>query len=187
MKPYIKRKKLGGIELKNKLFLLFLLFLTTILNASDIIKIDYSDVKIEKFNISYFLDKEDNESIQSIQNKKFKTISNYYSFGQSPITLWIKLQIQNTTSIKKQLHIHNDFAYFSKEITIFELINNKFHDQNVYNILQESNNKLNGSILIYPLKLNPKDSITLYMKIKPIVTQALNLKIYDEKIIFQHL
>ena len=67
------------------------------------------------------------------------------------------------------------------------MINNKFHDQNVYNILQESNNKLNGSILIYPLKLNPKDSITLYMKIKPIVTQALNLKIYDEKIIFQHL
>ena len=177
----IEQKKKGEIELKNKLIILFFISFISVLNASNIIEINYGDIKIKKFNIDYILDSNNSLSVQEIKNANFKTISSHHSFGNIPDTLWVRIDIQNITEIERNIFLHNDFAYFSKEITIYEFVNDKLLDQNVYNILEEENNKLTGSVLVYPIKFQAKTSKTIYIKTIPIVTQTANLKIYDEK------
>ena len=137
-----------------KIVILLFILLTTILNASNSVSIGYNGTNIKKFNIDYFLDEENSFSIDTIKEVNFKSSSNYTSFGNIPSTLWIRLNIINTTEIEKEIFLHNDFAYLSKQITIFEFINNKLIDQNIYNILDnKETNKLTGSVLIYPLKI----------------------------------
>lgn len=181
MKLSIELKMEEGIELNLKITILFLLLCVNLLNASNIIKIDYSSVNIEKFNLSYLLDKKNALSVEKLHTMKFKQTSNKHSFGNTPATLWIKLAIKNETDIKRKIFLHDNFAYFSKKITLYEYVHGKLQDQNIYNILEKESNKLTGSVLVYPLTLKPQTTTTLFIKIVPVVTQIVDLNLYDEK------
>jgi hypothetical protein len=171
-----------GIELKNKLILLFFISIFTLLNASNLITINYGETKIKNFNIGFIRDTNNSININNIQDSKFTTVANMHSFGNTPDTVWLKLDIKNVTDIQKEIFVHNDFAYFSKEITIYEYKDKKLIDQNVYKIFDDKqDNKLTGSVLVYKLKLEEQASKTLYMKIVPNVTHIYNLNIYDDK------
>lgn len=167
--------------MKIKLFLSVFILYATILNAINIIEINYEKLNLENFNVGYILDTDSSYDIDTIKNKKFTSISNHHSFGNTSSTLWIKLEIKNNTKIDKKIFIHNNFAYFSKEITIYEFQNNKLLEQNLYNILEDSSNKLTGSVLVYPLTLDAKNSKIFYIRTTSMVTQTSDLNIYDEE------
>ena len=182
MKHSIEQKTTEGIELKNKLLIFLYISIFTLLNASNLVTINYGKTEIKKFNIGFIKDTNNSINIDNIQESKFTTVANMHSFGNIPDTLWLKLEIKNITDIKKEIFIHNNFAYFSKEITIYEYKDKKLIDQNIYRIFDDKeDNKLTGSVLVYKLKLEKQSSKTLYMKIIPIVTHMYDLKIYDEK------
>jgi two-component system, sensor histidine kinase LadS len=182
MKHFIEQKTREGIELKNKLILLFFISIFTLLNASNIITINYGKTQIKDFNIGFIKDTNNSININNIQESKFTTVANMHSFGNTPDTVWLKLEIKNISDIKREIFIHNDFAYFSKEITIYEYKNKKLIDQNIYKIFDDKqDNKLIGSVLVYKLKLEKQTTKTLYMKIIPTVTHMYELNIYDEK------
>ncbi len=171
-----------GIELKNKLFILFFISIFSLVNASNLITIDYGKTKLKDFKISFIKDNNNSININNIEESEFTTVSNIHSFGNTPDAVWLKLEIKNITDIKREIFIHNDFAYFSKEITIYEYKDKKLKDQNIYKIFDnKQDNKLTGSVLVYKLKLEGKSSKIIYMKIIPIVTHIYNLNIYDEK------
>ncbi len=172
---------MGEIELKIKLFLSLFILYSTFLNAINIIEINYEKLNLESFNVGYILDTESSYNIDTIKNKKFEVISNHHSFGNTSSTLWIKFEIRNNTKIDKKIFLHNNFAYFSKEIVIYEFQNNRLLEQNLYNILEDSSNKLTGSVLVYPLTLDAKSSKVLYIRTTSMVTQTTDLNIYDEE------
>ena len=134
------------------------------------------------FNLGFFKDYNNSVDINKIGDLKFTKVSNHYSFGNISSAVWLKLEIKNITEMEKEIFIHNDFAYFSKEITIYEYQNHKIIDKNIYKTFDNTKeNKLTGSVLVYKLHLEKKGSKTLYIKILPVVTQVYELNIYDEK------
>jgi signal transduction histidine kinase len=179
---FTEQKTRVGIELRNKLLILFFISIFSLLNASNLITINYGKTDIKNFNIGFIRDTNNSININNIQDSKLTTIANIHSFGNTPDTVWLKLEIKNTTDIKKEIFVHNDFAYFCKEITIYEYEDKKLIDQNIYKIFDDiKENKLTGSVLVYKLALEKQSSKTLYMKILPIVTNLYELNIYDEK------
>jgi len=171
----------GEIELSVRIFILFFIFFTIPLNALSPLEVGYEKLKLENFNVGFILDKNNSLSLDEIRESKFKTTSNRHAFGNTPTVVWIKIEIKNTTEIEKEMFLHNDFAYFSKEISISEFTNNKLVDKNIYNTLDKESNKLTGSVLVYPLTIQAQNSKTLYIKTVPVVTQMASLNIYDKK------
>jgi len=161
--------------------LFFLLSLVSLLLSSET-QLNYTDNKLENFTISYVQDKNSSFTIKDIQQMSFTPISNKHAFSGRPGTTWYKLELKNLTKINKEIFLHNNFAYYSKEIDIFEFYCNILVDKTRYNILEDrSSNKLTGSTLIYKLTLPANGKKTIYIKNIPMVSALFDLNIYDKK------
>lgn len=160
-----------------KLFLL--LFFILSLQA---LEINYDHFKYENFKLEYFKDKTNSLTIKQIKKSNFKTINSQNSFSGSVGSVWYRINFKNVSSKTKELFLHDNFAYFSKKIEIYEFSNNTIEDKNQYNILSDAGtNKLAGSTLVYSFKVLPKQVKTLYIKNISMVTSIVNFSIYDQK------
>ena len=128
-----------------KLFLL--LFFILSLQA---LEINYDHFKYENFKLEYFKDKTNSLTIKQIKKSNFKTINSQNSFSGSVGSVWYRINFKNVSSKTKELFLHDNFAYFSKKIEIYEFSNNTIEDKNQYNILSDAGtNKLAGRTLVY--------------------------------------
>jgi len=160
-----------------KLFL-FLIFVISL----QALEINYDHVKYENFELEYFRDKTNSLTIKQIKNSNFKTINSQNSFSGSVGAIWYKIKFKNISSKTKELFLHDNFAYFSKKIEIYEFSNHTLEDKNQYNILSDiDTNKLIGSTLVYSFKVHPKQNKTLYIKNISMVTSIVNFSVYDKK------
>ena len=162
-----------------KLLVILLFFLT--LHASTI-KLHYSSVKYEDFNVSYLLDENSSLTINQIKNMEFNSTHNKHAFNGKTGASWYKINLENTTDLDKKIFLHNNLAYYHKKIDIFEFYNDTMQDKHVYNILEnKSSNQLFGSTLVHKVNVPANDSLTIYMKNTPMVTNLFDLNIYDER------
>ena len=163
--------------LKN--FILSILSFVLSLNALDL---NYTDSKYENFEILYFKDKNASYTVDTLNNVKFKPILNTHSFSGKTGTIWYKLELHNLTEYKKTVILHSNFAYYSKEITIYEYYNKSLIKRNSFDILKKDPfNDLTGSTLLYDVSVDPKSTLTIYIKNKPMVSNLFSLKIYNKK------
>ena len=162
-------------------FLLISTLLSSFLQANPI-ALDYDETNLEDFTLEYFIDKSNLLNIQEVQTKQFSSLSNENTFLGSVGTIWYKIELYNQTNLDKELFLHNDYAYHSKEISIYTYQNKNFIDQEKYSIFKEkSHNKLIGSTLVYPFTLKANRVTTLYIKNTPMISAFMKLKIYDLK------
>ena len=159
-------------------YILFLLFISlSSLNALDL---NYKSSSIENFELEYLVDKKKSMHFLEVLNANFAPIKSVNGFNGNIGTLWYKLELHNLTQLDKSLFLHNDFAYFSKEITIYEVINKQLINQFLYNIIDStSSNKLTGSTIIHPIYIKANSTLTLYIKNEAMVSSIVNFKIYD--------
>ena len=161
-----------------KYFILLLIFLYSSLFA---LEINYKDTKYEHFSIEYLKDVNSSQSVESTIDMPFTPISNTHAFAGKIDNIWYKLKLQNITSLNKEIYLHLSYAYYSKEITIFEFNQKNLLDQNRYNILEDaSSNKMAGSTLIYKVNLKALSSKTIYIKNKAMVSNLFAIKVYNE-------
>jgi len=171
------------ILLKEEKLIKIILYLSLMnfLFAADI-EINYSDKKFENFKLSYIEDKNSSYTISQLQNMQLKPISNRHGISGKTGPTWYRLTLKNVTDIEQKLFLHNSFAYYSKEITIFEFANHKLLDQNIYNILSDKSvNPLIGSTLVYKFFIAAHSQTTLYIKNVPMVSNLFNLNLYNER------
>jgi len=160
--------------------ILLLFLLCNISLASIKIEILYNDIKISNFNIGYIHDNSNLLSIDEIIKLPFENITNQNSFGINHDITWYKLEISNSSNLDKTIYLHNNLAYMSKEIDIFEFRNNQIVDQNKYKLFDDDiSRKLTGSTLVYPIELASNCTKTIYIKNHALAHQLINLKIYD--------
>jgi len=146
------------------------------------LELNSKDEKYENFEILYFKDKASSYTIRTVKNVLFKPIINTHSFSGKTGTIWYKLKLHNLTELKTILVLHNDFAYYSKEISIYIYIHNKLIKQNTFNILKENPfNDLTGSTLLYDVTIEPKSMLTIYIKNEPMVSNLFSLNLYTKK------
>ena len=161
-----------------------LLYCSVLLSASTIstIELDYSDESMDEFTLSYFIDKNGSSTLEEMQNRDFSLVDSTHSFSGKIESIWYKVHFKNSTSIDKTIFLHNKYAYYSKEIDIFELSNNVLYDQHRYNILKDSgSNKLFGATLVHEITIGPKQSVDVFIRSKPMVSNLFNLSIYGQK------
>lgn len=157
------------------------LALIVICSHASVIKLDYANVKFENFNISYFMDKNSSMTINKILNIKFDSIKNSHGLYGQRGNSWYKIDFKNTTANQKEIFLHHDLAYFHKQIEIYEIHNGEMRDQHIYNVLEEKDsNKLLGSSIVHKININSHDSLTVYIKNIPMVSNLFNLNIYDK-------
>lgn len=162
-----------------KILWLFLLF--DMLLSSDNIEILSTNVKILNFDIEYAHNNDNSILVENINKVNFKKTKNQNSFGVNHNITWYKLDINNSSNFDKTIYLHNDIAYMSKEIDIFEFSKDKIVDQNRYKLFDEHiSNKLTGSTLVYPILLFKNSSKTIYIKNTSLIHQLIDLKIYDK-------
>ena len=162
-----------------KLLVILSFFIT--LHASTI-KIDYSNVKYEDFSVSYLIDKNSSLTIDQVKNMDFKSIHNRHGLHGQRGTSWYRITLQNITNLNKEIFLHNNLAYFYKQTDIFEFHNEEMKDKHVYNILEDSSsNKLIGSTLVHKINIPANDTLVIYMKNIPMVSNFFDLNIYDER------
>ena len=162
-----------------KLLVILSFFIT--LHASTI-KIDYSNVKYEDFSVSYLIDKNSSLTIDQVKNMDFKSIYNRHGLHGQRGTSWYRITLQNITNLNKEIFLHNNLAYFYKQTDIFEFHNEEMKDKHVYNILEDSSsNKLIGSTLVHKINIPANDTLVIYMKNIPMVSNFFDLNIYDER------
>ena len=161
--------------------ILIFLSIFIFLNAATL-ELDYADNKIEEFDISYIIDKKSSYTIEQIQDMQFQEIANRHAFSGKTGTTWYKLDLKNITKVQKEIFLHNSFAYYSKEIDIFEFSHEKQVNQERYNILEDKfSNKLIGNTLVYEMTIPPNSKSTIFIKNTPMVSNLFNLNIYDKK------
>ncbi len=161
--------------------ILIFLSIFIFLNAATL-ELDYADNKIEEFDISYIIDKKSSYTIEQIQDMQFQEIANRHAFSGKTGTTWYKLDLKNITKVQKEIFLHNSFAYYSKEIDIFEFSQGKQVNQERYNILEDkSSNKLIGNTLVYKMTIPANSKSTIFIKNVPMVSSLFNLNIYDKK------
>jgi len=157
------------------------IFISITLSAS-FIQLNHVDSKYENFEIEYMVDKNSSYSIENILNKKFSTINNRHAFSGKVGTTWYKIALKNITDVDKKIYLHEDFAYYSKEISIYEFQDKKILKSTDYNILADAQfNALTGSTLIYPLNIAANSNKTIYIKNIPMISHLFDLNIYEEK------
>ena len=162
-----------------KFIIYILLLFSTYIYA---IEINYAPTQFDNFTIEYLEDTAISYKIDDIKKMQFKNISNKNGFGSKLGSVWYRLKIHNTTELSKTIFLHNNFAYYSKEIFIYLFERDKLLDQNKFNILEgQSNKNLIGSMIRYPLTLSPSQEITIYIKNIPMVNSLFDLRVYDEK------
>jgi len=162
-----------------KIFLLLSLVLFSKVFA---LELNYIDKKYENFTLSYIVDKNSSYTIDTVQNMELQEISNRHTFKGKTGDVWYKLELNNTTKLDKNIFIHNYLAYFSKEIMIYEFINNRLIDQDRYNILSnKSSNKLLGSTLVYEIMIKANSTSVVFIRNTPMISNLFDLNIYDKK------
>ncbi|MEA1917073.1 MAG: sensor histidine kinase [Campylobacterota bacterium] len=159
--------------------LLFLFFIFSIANSE--LKIGYTPINEQNFEIEYLFDANNSLKIDEIKNSFFKTTSNSASFGINHNTTWYRLRLNNTTDISKKIYFHNNFAYMSKEIQIFEFIESKLINQSMYRLFDDNiAKKLAGSSVVVEITLPPHVTKSIYVKNSSPIFQFINFEIYDK-------
>jgi len=133
-------------------------------------------------SIQYLIDRNSSLNIYDVKKMQYKTISNTHAFSGHTGTVWYKLDINNTTTLEKELFLHNVFAYYSRKIIFYEVLNDKVIKKTDYNTLEpKEKNKLLGSTLVHKLHIPPNSNLEVFIKNIPMVSELFSLHIYNKK------
>jgi len=145
------------------------------------IKITQDKIALDNFSVAYQHDDSNKLSINEVKKLAFKNINNKNSFSVAHMTTWYKVRLENHSQIPRTLYLHNNLAYMSKQIDIYEFSREQQLDQNRYLLLNSNiGDKLNGSVLCYPIHIKADSEKTIYIKNQALIHQLLDISLYDE-------
>jgi len=157
-----------------KTFFLLLLILSLGLNST------LANNKLQSFSLAFLHDKNSNLSIDEVINKKFTLIPGQNSLSIHHDTVWYKVTLPSSVK-HSQLNLHNELAYLSDHIEIYELIEKTIVKNSFYLLDGNVANKMTGSTLVYPFSTSPNKTKTIFIKNKALIHQLIDIEIYDKK------
>lgn len=162
--------------------LIYLLLLFTTLNSQSIVEIQSDSIKIDKFQIGYFIDKTGNMKFDEIKSQSFIDSFNTLSLGYNAKYTWAKIIIKNTTNKNKNIFIHNIDAFHSTSIHFYELANNRILNALQIDLEHGINQiSMDGANAVFDIYLQPNQTKIVYMRSEVISSQFFKLLILDEE------
>ena len=157
-----------------------LLILIASLYAKSIVPIDSGPIKIEDFQVDYFVDYSNSLSIPEIQNQVFEKNKNAFSLGIDADVTWIRFTLRNESGKARELFIHNLYTYLSYDTRFYEFLDGKMIGKARYSPPQNLHtDQMLGAEAVYPLKLDANQSKTIYLRSHFKAYQVGKIGIYD--------
>ena len=162
-----------------KQFFLLFVFISSIY-AKPIVSIESDPIKIENFQIEYFVDHSKSLSPAEVQGQIFESGKNAFSLGTDADVVWIRFTLQNKSSKRRKLFIHNLYTYLSYDTQFYEFLDGKIVGEAQYSPPQNLHtDQMLGAEAVYPLKLDANQSKTMYLRSHFKAYQVGKIAIYD--------
>lgn len=161
-------------------YLIFLLFCYNLINAKSLIINDHQNI-YDKFQFLYIKDKNSSITYDDIKNEKFiNTSSNQFALGYTKGTLWIKIDIENKSSIG------NNFVLSLGE-SFYEKANLYYIDNGNLKVVKNglftpiSDRSVYSHHLAFNLSITENTSQSIYLELKGKYAYFGNITITKEK------
>ena len=165
-----------------KYFLLFVLIISSLLNATPIININSDNTQLKDFRLEYFKDKTSKMTLQEVKNQEYKADSSTLSLGVFQEDTWLRFKLKNDTNKPQKLYIHNEKGYIANILNFYELL-----DDTTLNSMQivlannkDTQSKMYGTDAVFSLLLDINQTKTIYIKSTMKVMQYPHITIYSE-------
>ncbi len=89
---------------------LFILFISSILNATPTINITTDETKLQNFPLEYFKDDTLKMSLQEVKHQSFITDTSTISLGIFQEIVWYRFKLQNSSKKSQKIFIHNEIS-----------------------------------------------------------------------------
>ncbi|MEA1918743.1 MAG: sensor histidine kinase [Campylobacterota bacterium] len=162
-------------------------FLITLI-ALIITQLSASEHKSVTFEVSYYSDRDTKLSSDDLASVHFKSCDKEQSLEIQNTTVWYKIIVENNSFVDQTLFLHNNKAYMSQEIDIYEFDAINQIDQNHFNLRDKQiKNRLSGSSLVYPFTLKAKEIKYLYIRNTSLIHQVVDFEILNRSSSIEHL
>ena len=144
--------------------------------------ISNSSIKLEQFEMGYFVDNTGNMPFSSVQQQDFTESSNSLSLGTTSKTTWIKIHLKNTSQSPKTIYLHHPYAYHNRAVDLYEVVDNTLLQTRLLNMDDKSTQEwmYRGSA-VFGVDLQPDQTKTLFVRSWSFSHQWLALNLYNEE------
>ncbi|GHE98240.1 sensor domain-containing diguanylate cyclase [Thalassotalea profundi] len=171
-----------SLPLIHTLFFLCLCLINSSVYAATPIQItNDSEIKLEQFEMAYFVDKSENMPFEQVQGQNFTKSSNRLSLGTKSKTTWIKIQLHNVDKNTQKLYLHHPYAYHNSKVELYEVEQGVLSNVRVLDMdKKETQQWMYRGSAVFDFTLQPNQQKTLFVKSLSFSHQWFALNIYDE-------
>ncbi|MDX2423510.1 MAG: diguanylate cyclase [Amphritea sp.] len=148
--------------------------------AAPVQVIQGSAVKLEQFQMGYFVDETQQMTFDEVLQQSFKVSKNSISLGTHAKTTWVKIEVENSNATPFELYLHHPYAYHNRAIELYEIVDGRLTRERVLDT--DDKNTLQwmyrGSA-VFDIALQPHQRKTLLVKSIAYSHQWFALNLYD--------
>jgi diguanylate cyclase (GGDEF)-like protein len=143
--------------------------------------IDGTAVKLEQFQMGYFVDPTEKMPFSEARQQVFEVSSNRLSLGINANTAWAKIELKNTRSSTVKLYLHDPYAYHNHILELYEVVDGELIQTRTLDMdRRETLQWMYRGSAVFEIALPPTQHKTLYIKSVSFSHQWFTLNIYDE-------
>ncbi|ETI59690.1 diguanylate cyclase [Marinomonas profundimaris] len=143
--------------------------------------IEGDTVKLEQFQMGYFVDSTEKMSFPEVQRQDFQPSSNSVSLGLEAKTTWAQIKLENVNSTALKLYLHDPYAYHNHILELYEVVDGKLTRQRILDMdRKETQQWMYRGSAVFDITLPPKSHKTLYIRSVSSSHQWFSLSLYDE-------
>ncbi|WP_369919977.1 diguanylate cyclase [Marinomonas polaris] len=140
-----------------------------------------SSVKLEQFQMGYFVDKTEGMLFSDVQKQVFQLSPNGVSLGTTSRMTWAKIEIENENTTPIKVYLHHPYAYHNHKVELYEVVNGTLTRERVLDMdRKETQQWMYRGSAVFDITLEPNQHKTLFVKSQSFSHQWFTLNLYDE-------
>ena len=140
-----------------------------------------SSVKLEQFQMGYFVDKTEKMLFSDVQKQEFQLSPNGVSLGTTSRMTWAKIEIENANTTPIKVYLHHPYAYHNHKVELYEIVNGTLTRERVLDMdRKETQQWMYRGSAVFDITLEPNQHKTLFVKSQSFSHQWFTLNLYDE-------
>lgn len=140
-----------------------------------------SSIKLEQFQMGYFVDKTETMPVSEVQKQEFQLSPNGVSLGTTSKMTWAKIEIENANTTPVKIYLHHPYAYHNHKVELYEIVNGELTRERILDMdRKETQQWMYRGSAVFDITLEPHQHKTLLVKSQSFSHQWFTLNLYDE-------
>ncbi|RBP85275.1 GGDEF domain-containing protein [Marinomonas rhizomae] len=140
-----------------------------------------SSIKLEQFQMGYFVDKTETMPVSEVQKQEFQLSPNGVSLGTTSKMTWAKIEIENANTTPVKIYLHHPYAYHNHKVELYEIMNGELTRERILDMdRKETQQWMYRGSAVFDITLAPHQHKTLLVKSQSFSHQWFTLNLYDE-------